>query len=267
MRKGKLPLCESFLNSQPIWWGIESIKHETRKDSKMEKKLTGKATAVGGIEPTDGLSILGRENDVALIGSDLEQEALWTTSLTVVVWASFRAMVVFDQLSRDCWPWPSEWRWGGFAKRMMVVVGSNQRRVFPSLARTRCGPDRWRSGEEAVLKPTWDLGVVLIDHWGCMSPWPSRWRWIYGTSDDCWWDRTTGESIHLWQGKGYSPDRERSGQEAFWNNVGDRDSFGVLSCDCWLWPTFVQLSALIVWVTLGLLVWGREKTKEKGNDR
>ena len=42
----------------------------------MEKELTGKATAVGGIEPTDGLSILGRENDVALIGSDLEQEAL-----------------------------------------------------------------------------------------------------------------------------------------------------------------------------------------------
>ena len=58
---------------------------------------------VGGIEPTDDLSIFGREKDVALTGSDLGRKLYETTLVTEIVWASFRAIVGFDQLSCDCW--------------------------------------------------------------------------------------------------------------------------------------------------------------------
>ena len=66
--------------------------------------LTRKVMVVGGIKPTEDLSISGGENDVALIGSDLGRKLFETTSATEIVWASFRAIVVFNQLSRNCGP-------------------------------------------------------------------------------------------------------------------------------------------------------------------
>ena len=57
---------------------------------------------VGGIEPKDDLSIFGRENDVALTGSGLGGKLSETTLVVEIIWASFRAIVGFDQLSCDC---------------------------------------------------------------------------------------------------------------------------------------------------------------------
>ena len=59
---------------------------------------------IGGIEPTEDLSISGSDNDVALTGSDLGRKLFETTLVTEIVWASFRAIVGFDQLSCNCQP-------------------------------------------------------------------------------------------------------------------------------------------------------------------